>query len=572
MINATLKINHMNYFQSTINNIHYEIKLFLINKEHLEINIYKLKKENLYQKFSNTYSLSHLHEISNYFKVFRNIKEIYDDIVSIFKINNFMISQNQNKNLLQLHLKTSINNKVESIDLLLQKCEKYNYKKNTGKDGKKLFINNTQDLNKLLTNFDRKLNELETYKFKDKKTIALINKLEKDNHLKDKKIQKLENKIKYYEKIFTKDIKNKSKISNNNKREENSSSSSDNTSSSYSISESIEANTKNNNNNTNKTNGNGENNKTSFEESLSKKDHTATFLSDKDRKSNKKKNNDKSEKVNSSEKKPEALTERKNISEKNIGKKKHVLHNSVTMVIPKKDSVLMNPEIKSNQIKKSRTNKSASVEIKNERDSNIHFGKRAELKKLINSRIIFSKEEYFFIMDSLNNKNNGLIDSIKLIYRASIDGDTYDVVKIKCGGKFKLLILFYTEEGYRFGVYTERAARNTMRKGICMREVPGTSFILSLNNLVCFDCVQNKISVNNNYDNLLCFGWEGGDDGDCEDKKNWLIFTEKDGFIGTNYQMKEKQKIYMDFDAHKILGTKLEYTIKDIEIFGVNKG
>ena len=572
MIKTTLKINHTYNFKSTINNIHYEIKLFLINKEHLEIIIYKHKKENLYQKFSNTYSISHLHEISNYFKVFKNMKEIYDDIVSIFKINNFMISQSKNNNLLQLHLKSSINNKIENIDLLLQKCEKYNYKKNKDQDDKKLHINNIQDLNKLLNNFDKKLNELETNKYTDKKMISLINKLENDNYLKDKKIQKLEDKIKYYEKTLSKkDIKNSQKISNNNNQEEDSSSSNV-TSSSYPISESIETNTKKNNNTFKIIDENEENNKNSLEENLTKKDFTATFLSDKNANSSIMKNNiEIYEKMNPSKKTFESLTERKNLLEKK-NKKKQNLHNSVIILSKKKDSIILNPETKSNQIHKSRTNKSVSVELKNERDSNMRLGKRYGLKKLINSRVIFTKEEYFFIMERLNNKNNSLMDNIKLIYRASVDGDSYEMVKIKCGGKFKLLFLFYTEEGYRFGVYTERAARNTMRKGICMREVPGTSFIMSLNNLICYDCIEDKISVNNNYDNLLCFGWLGNDNSDCEDKNNWIIYTEKNGFLGKKCEMKENLNIYENFDAHTILGNKLEYTIKDIEVFGVTKG
>ena len=570
MIKTSLEINRAYHFKSTMNNIRYDIRLFLINNDHLEIIIYRQKKENIYQKFSNTYSLSHLHEISNYFKVFKDIKEIYDDIISIFNINNYVISKTKNNNLLQLNLKTSINNKIENISLLLQKCEKYNYKKNNSKDDNKLRINSMQDLNKLLNNFDKKLNELESYKYTEKRMISLINKLENDNYLKDKKIQKLEDKIKYYEKTFSKSIKNSQKISNKNNKEENSSSSSNMTSSSYPISESVESNTKKNNNNSSKKNNENEENKSSFEENLSNKDCTAKFISSKNNNTIIKNNNEETEKINQNEKKPDT-TETKNITEKNKKKIKHNIHNSVIIQNNKKDNDLINAESKLNLIHKCRTNKSASVELRTERDSNIHLAKR-ELKKLINSRIIFSKEEYYFILGRLNNKNINLTDNIKLIYRASVDGDSYDVIKIKCGGKFKLLILFYTEEGYRFGIYTERAARNTMRKGICMREVPGTSFILSLNNLVCYNCIQNQITVNNSYDNLLCFGWQGKDDSDCENKKNWVIFTDKNGFLGKKYEMKKRQSIYEDFDVSKILGDNLEYTIKDIEIFGVNKG
>ena len=71
---------------------------------------------------------------------------------------------------------------------------------------------------------------------------------------------------------------------------------------------------------------------------------------------------------------------------------------------------------------------------------------------------------------------------MKLLYRATRDGDYEDAIKLRCDKKLKTLTLFYTIEGARFGIYIEKKIKSTIKSGKKIVEVPGTSFIISLNN------------------------------------------------------------------------------------------
>ena len=70
-----------------------------------------------------------------------------------------------------------------------------------------------------------------------------------------------------------------------------------------------------------------------------------------------------------------------------------------------------------------------------------------------------------------------------LLYRASMDGDIEEIIKENVLNKEKTLTLFYTYEGSRFGVYIHKTLSTSFLKGKIYKEVPGTSFIISLNNL-----------------------------------------------------------------------------------------
>ena len=71
-----------------------------------------------------------------------------------------------------------------------------------------------------------------------------------------------------------------------------------------------------------------------------------------------------------------------------------------------------------------------------------------------------------------------------LLYRASIDGPDENKIDSFCKGRYPQLILFLTQEGARFGVYVEKEKAKTLfKKEEYYKEIPGTSFLFSLNNL-----------------------------------------------------------------------------------------
>ena len=184
----------------------------------------------------------------------------------------------------------------------------------------------------------------------------------------------------------------------------------------------------------------------------------------------------------------------------------------------------------------------------------------------LNSRIIFTNKEVQLLTKriSLGNKNKKV--SLNLLYRASIDGDTEPILKLNTHNKLKTLTLFYTYEGARFGVYTEKEGVKSIFQGYELYEVPGTSFIISLNNLIYYNVKPKETSLYDKSDNILCFGF-------CSrinnNETNWLIYTSRNYFIGKKYLFGDKNDVYLNLDYKKIVGNNPSYHIKDVEIFDV---
>ena len=90
------------------------------------------------------------------------------------------------------------------------------------------------------------------------------------------------------------------------------------------------------------------------------------------------------------------------------------------------------------------------LEIKDNKDKVIESP-----KAILDSKIIYKNEEIDFIIkrleQALNNKNL----KFNLLYRATKDGDALSIFHSKCDYKTKVLVLYYTIEGVKFGGYTE---------------------------------------------------------------------------------------------------------------------
>ena len=140
-------------------------------------------------------------------------------------------------------------------------------------------------------------------------------------------------------------------------------------------------------------------------------------------------------------------------------------------------------------------------------------------------------------------------------------------MKLKCENKLKTLTLFHTTEGARFGFYIEKKIKTTFNSGTKILEIPGTSFIIGLNNLIYYNVYTKKNSLFNKSDNLLCFGYCSSVN---NNKTKLLVYTPRNNFIGKRFLFGDKNDVYLNLNTSKIVGNNLSYHIKDVEVFEVN--
>ena len=629
-------------YKCQINEINYNIQLFNIQQEKIKIMITtKNSYSDDYVEYSNIYSLIQFQEITKYFLLFETIEEIFNDLCHIIHEKNFTLSHNGNT--MTLSLKILINQKEKDVIFILDKNKTidlssqkdnlnfynnnydYNYNntissKNSAKNKYKQLslekskrnvdISNINDLNNLLNDFKYRLNILETrqnipdsnnnynnfntYDNNDNLSIGLenilmrLNKLESENNQKDKKIEILEKKLKYYEspynnKYYTNNDKddiyfNSTPTYPNNYSQRNHIYSEHYYNNNYnyrfqaqrqsSLTYKKNANfNKYNNNeiyisdNSNRKNYNKYKLKQSKSEIFNKDNNNSykenMSLYSKDTKNNNLKNNSfNSKKISFKENNqsfPEKNTFRSNKMNNSIGNEvnSNYLNNSNL------NSTL------SNYSSGSSKNFRGCVDCKEK--LKIPIVPRENLKKYINSRIIFTKNELKLLKMKLSNGNKKIHVFFDLLYRASIDGDYEEIISENIINKEKTLTLFYTYEGSRFGAYTHFEKAKSFLKGRYYKEVPGTSFIVSLNNLKFFDIEYNKTSKEG-FEDYLCFGRTYYLN---ENGSNWLICTPRTRFLKKRCIIGVQQGQYFDYDPEILVGKKHEYHIKDVEIFEV---
>ena len=549
-------------FKCKIGYTFYFIKLLLKEKQiniEIESNFSGLREN---AKYINTYTLSHLQEINSYFKIFQSIKEIYKNILKLLNKKKFFIIQHED-NTLSFILKIKIHEKLKKIRLTLSKCS------NQGiyYDTKKLFNENynlTDNLNYELSNIKNKINTLEQnqytltgtnnylqtasisvnneYNSQLKTIISKLNELENDNNEKNKKIKILEKQIKEYE--------NKENINNDSDsdREDESDEIDDNNNMDYS-------NNKNNKKQILK------NSKISFNDDMKKRSHRHNTL-------------DKMYSLNL------------NYVRKNYNQKRNS-----NFYDPKREMSMDNQEdinkMKTYAFRNSKNNNKLRTTLSMDQSMNNYgkvksyapssktkFDKYLNSKSTIekenisnlNSKIIYTNKEYKLITKRISQDDINTEVNLKLLYRASVDGDFETALNFKCQNKLITLTLFHTMEGARFGFYIEKRIKTSIKSGKKIVEIPGTSFIVGLNNLVYYNVQMKKNSLFEKNDNLLCFGF-------CSEinnnKTRWLVHTMRNNFIGKKCLFGDKNDVYLNLNTKKIIGNNSSYHIKDVEVFEV---
>ena len=147
----------------------------------------------------------------------------------------------------------------------------------------------------------------------------------------------------------------------------------------------------------------------------------------------------------------------------------------------------------------------------------------------VNSKIIFTNKEVNFITQRISEGEYNIKVQLILIYRATSDGDFENAVKMKCENKLITLTLFQTMEGARFGFYIERRKKTTLKSGTKILEIPGSSFLVGLNDLVIYNVSYRQNSLFYKNDNLLCFGYCSSIN---NNKTKWLVNTPRNNFLG----------------------------------------
>ena len=608
----TENISKMNFrYKCKIKEVIYNIQLFNIQKEKIKIMI---DTKNLYSddyiEFSNIYSLIHFQEISRYYALFENINEVFEDLSKIIQEKKFSISQNGNT--MTLTLIIMINKKEENIDFILDKSKVIDlssrnetpYFSNTSpndleinkknpfspeKSKRNVEISNINELNYLLSDFKDRITILEASQnnndFQNKiinnnnimnsvgnndninasleNILIRLNKLENDNNYKDKIIEQLEKKLHYYESIdknknnTIKDNYYKNRIQTFPNTFPKNQLSIGSFYNNYQLQEQRQSvltfNKKENYNKYNKHNKHRL--KQSKSEFFRNYNNENISLQSKEN-NNYKRNNSYNEKSNSF---------RDNIEKDTFRSNKY---NNTSYTNDMNSSYLKTNNSNLNSTMSNYTNtkdKSFQKYLLNKEKLGIPIVPRENLKKYVNSRIIFTKNELRALKTKLSNGNKKLHIFFDLLYRASIDGDFEEIIKNNTEGKEKTLTLFYTYEGARFGVYINTKISTSIFKGKIYKEIPGTSFIVSLNYLRFFDIDENKTSKQGIQD-YLSFGRTFYLN---ENGSNWLIFTPRSNFLKKKCIIGNQKGDYLFFDPEVLIGSRKYYHIKDVEIFHV---
>jgi hypothetical protein len=205
-----------------------------------------------------------------------------------------------------------------------------------------------------------------------------------------------------------------------------------------------------------------------------------------------------------------------------------------------------------------------SVASKNSK-TGLPMVKRENLKQYINSRIFFTKKELKMVKKRILKGNKHLQLYLDLLYRASMDGDFEDSIISFSEGVYPQLVLFYTEDGARFGAYVEKEKYISMFGKISYKEVPGTSFILSLNSLKIYDILKGEIATDNR-EERLCFGRSFLFN---ENGSNWFLYHPRNQFLDIKCMIGDKKSNFGEINTDEIVGTKKDYYLKDVEIFKV---
>ena len=507
------------------NGRNYNINLYT-EKEKLEISIKSIKNNKSKVNYANNYSLRQLKIINyKYFNSFDNLENICIDLDEQIKNNNISIEEINEFIILSI----TIVKENESVNIIF-----------------KLYQNNETDFHLHTSNLTKNINPFSIMLKNPKKEDSNIYFKKRKNSSSSKEIELGSN--------SDDDKKNKSKniLRNKNSKSKNKS----------------------------KKNYNNEDSKSSNSNSYKneEKKGKGKEYEEEDDESNLKYKSPKKNNKSGDESSDDEITKNSRKYRK-IKKEKEV----------KNDEPRENKRKKKKRKKRRKKRKVSSAEEKNDKEENnknitteisiirkedlkrleemtgLPMPERENLKNFVNSRIFFTKNELQMVKNKITKGVKNKHAYFETLYRASIDKDYENSINLNCEGIYPQLILFYCKEGQRFGIYIEKEKHTGFFGHISYREVPGTSFLISLNSLKIYDILEGKKATEDR-EEKLCFGRSFLFN---ENGSNWLIFTPRNEFLNTKCMLGDKENSFGKININEIVGKKNEYTLRDVEIFKV---
>ena len=510
------------------NGRNYNINLYT-EKEKLEISIKSIKNNKSKVNYANNYSLRQLKIINyKYFNSFDNLENICIDLDEQIKNNNISIEEINEFIILSI----TIVKENESVNIIF-----------------KLYQNNETDFHLHTSNLTKNINPFSIMLKNPKKEDSNIYFKKRKNSSSSKEIELGSN--------SDDDKKNKSKniLRNKNSKSKNKSK-------------------KNYNNEDSKSSNSNSYKNEEKKEKEKEKEHEE----DEDNESNLKYKSPKKNNKSGDESSDDEITKNSRKYRK-IKKEKEV----------KNDEPRENKRKKKKRKKRRKKRKDSSAEEKNDKEENnknitteisiirkedlkrleemtgLPMPERENLKNFVNSRIFFTKNELQMVKNKITKGVKNKHAYFETLYRASIDKDYENSINLNCEGIYPQLILFYCKEGQRFGIYIEKEKHTGFFGHISYREVPGTSFLISLNSLKIYDILEGKKATEDR-EEKLCFGRSFLFN---ENGSNWLIFTPRNEFLNTKCMLGDKENSFGKININEIVGKKNEYTLRDVEIFKV---
>lgn len=185
--------------------------------------------------------------------------------------------------------------------------------------------------------------------------------------------------------------------------------------------------------------------------------------------------------------------------------------------------------------------------------------KKCDPKEILdNSKILNHLKEFSFLVKKINRNisyTSKQFFNMKLIYRASDDGDTAEMFHKKCDNLSPLLILIKTTKHRRFGGFTQETFESPEK---FQGKLDGSAFIFSLDKLKSYDVQEGQNAI-------------------CSCKHNGPIFYGNescniylsDKFFLTKGNVAKKGDRYNTNEDYEINYGKAKFITKEIEVYHI---
>ena len=175
---------------------------------------------------------------------------------------------------------------------------------------------------------------------------------------------------------------------------------------------------------------------------------------------------------------------------------------------------------------------------------------------------IFNFEDMCLISSGIKKNLNKNIKNYELIFKASKDGFKGEDFHKKCDGRANTLIIFLTNNGRRFGGFTDLTWDNEHKYS---SKRGGNSFIFSL------DYQEIYFKKNGVYGEIVCFYLYGPV---FNDFSYYVYDTKLNGYKNEEIEYYDSYNIYeskfYSYNNKYFLTGEKNFSVKDYEVYGIN--